>query len=329
MKKTVCFGEILLRLTPEGATRFVQAERFSAIYGGSEANVAVSLCEFGTPAAFVSRVPDNAIGQAAINSLRRYGVDTVGVRRGGERLGIYFLENGASQRPSGLIYDRRHSAIAEAQATDFDWETAFADADWFHFSGITPALSPETAAATLAAVRAAKAHGLTVSCDLNYRANLWTQAEARQTMGALMPYVDVIIGTEEDADDTLDLRLEGDDYAALAAQICAHTGAHTVALIRRDSLSATENRWRAMMYDGEASYSREYQIHLVDCVGGGDAFSAGVIYALKAGMSRPAVLEFATAASCLKYSLPGDANHVSAEEAMTLAGGDGSGLIKR
>lgn len=329
MKKTICFGEILLRLSPEGYTRFVQAERFSAIYGGSEANVAVSLCEFGTPAAFVSRVPDNAIGQAAINSLRRYGVDTTGMARGGERLGLYFLENGASQRPAGLIYDRRHSAIAEATAADFDWDTLLADADWFHFSGITPALSTGMADATLAAVRAAKAHGLTVSCDLNYRANLWTQADARRTMGALMPYVDVIIGTEEDADDTLDLRLENDDYADLSARICQSTGCHTVALIRRDSLSATENRWRAMMYDGEAAYSREYAVRLVDCVGGGDAFSAGLIYALKAGLPRQAALEFATAASCLKYSLPGDANHVSAAEVMTLAGGDGSGLIQR
>ena len=329
MKKTVCFGEILLRLSPEGYTRFPQAERFSAFYGGSEANVAVSLAEFGTPAAYVSRVPDNAIGQAAINSLRRYGVDTDGVLRGGERLGLYFLENGASQRAAGLIYDRRHSAIAEATAADFDWDALLSGADWFHFSGITPALSPAMAEATLSAVRAAKARGLTVSCDLNYREKLWSRKEARAAMGALMPFVDVVIGTEEDADDALDLRADG-DYDALAKAIAAATACRTVALIRRESRSATDHLWRAMLYDGTTTYySKEYPVRLVDSVGGGDAFSAGIIYGLKSGLSAAETLEFATAASCLKYSIEGDANHVSAAEVFTLADGDGSGRIRR
>ncbi len=340
MKKTVCFGEIMLRLSPEGYHRFVQAERFDAIYGGGEANVAVSLSNFDTPAAFVTRVPDNAIGQAAVNSLRRYGVDVSGIARGGERLGIYYMEKGASQRPSKVIYDRKYSAISTATPADFDWDALFADADWFHVTGITPALSEQTAAITLQAAKAAKAHGLTVSCDLNFRKNLWTREQAGKTMGELMQYVDVAIANEEDADCVFGIRAAGSDvtggkldregYKDVARQLAERFGCRAVAITLRQSITASDNRWGAMLYDGkEFCFSKEYPVHIVDRVGGGDSFGAGLIYAMKSGYSTQDTVEFATAASCLKHTIEGDVNYVTVSEVKALAGGDGSGRVQR
>lgn len=340
MKKTVCFGEIMLRLSPEGYLRFGQADRFGATYGGGEANVAVSLANFGTPAAFVSRVPDNAIGQAAVNSLRRYGVDVSGIARGGERLGLYYLEKGASQRPSKVIYDRKHSAIAEASAADFDWNALFDEADWFHVTGITPALSEGLAAVTLTAAKTAKEKGLTVSCDLNFRKNLWTREQAGKTMGELMRYVDVVIANEEDADCVFGIRaansdvtggkLDRDGYRDVARQLCERFGCRAAAITLRQSISASDNRWGAMLYDGrDCCFSKEYPVHIVDRVGGGDSFGAGLIYAMKSGYSPQDTVEFATAASCLKHSIEGDFNQVSVTEVQALAGGDGSGRVQR
>ena len=341
MAKIITFGEIMLRLAPEGYLRFVQADTFGALYGGGEANVALSLANFGEDAAFVSRVPKHEIGQAAINSLRRFGVDTQYVARGGERLGIYFLEKGASQRPSKVIYDRAHSSIATAAASDFDWAAIFEEADWFHFTGITPALSDELAAITLEAVKAAKAAKLTVSCDLNFRKNLWSSEKAGQVMGQLMPYVDVAIANEEDADKVFGIRAANTDvtggqlsheaYRDVAAQLCARFGCRHAAITLRTSLSASDNKWAAMLYEngGDCVFSREYTVHIVDRVGGGDSFGAGLIYALRTGFPPQEVIEFATAASCLKHSIEGDANHVGVAEIQALCGGDGSGRVQR
>jgi 2-dehydro-3-deoxygluconokinase len=345
MSNIITFGEIMLRLAPEGYLRFVQAESFGALYGGGEANVAVSLANFGEDAAFVSRVPAHEIGQAAINVLRRFGVDTRHIARGGERLGIYFLEKGASQRPSKVIYDRAHASIATASAADFDWAAIFgakdAPADWFHFTGITPALSDTLAAITLDAVKAAKAAGLTVSCDLNFRKNLWSSEKAGQVMGQLMPYVDVAIANEEDAEKVFGIRAAGSDvtggqlshegYRDVAAQLCERFGCRYAAITLRTSLSASDNKWAAMLYEngGGCVFSREYAVHIVDRVGGGDSFGAGLIYALRKGFAAQDTIEFAAAASCLKHSIEGDANHVSVAEVQALCGGDGSGRVQR
>ena len=340
MKKTVCFGELMLRLSPEGYGRFVQADRFEATYGGGEANVAVSLANFGTPAAFVSRIPENPIGQAAVNSLRRYGVEVSGITRGGDRLGIYYLEKGASQRPSKVVYDRKYSAIATATPADFDWPALFEGADWFHVTGITPALSPETAAITLQAAKTAKETGLTVSCDLNFRKNLWTREQAGKTMGELMQFVDLVIANEEDADCVFGIRAADSDvtggklsregYKEVARQLCGRFGCRAAAITLRQSISASDNVWGAMLYDGEQfCFSKEYPVHIVDRVGGGDSFGAGLIYAMKSGYSTRDAVEFATAASCLKHSIEGDYNQVTVAEVKALAGGDGSGRVQR
>ncbi len=340
MKKVVCFGEIMLRLSPAGYTRFVQADSFGAVYGGGEANVSVSLANYGVPAAFVSKVPDNEIGQAAVNSLRRYGVDTAGMVRGGERLGIYYLEKGASQRPSKVIYDRKYSSISAATAADFDWDTILADAGWFHFTGITPALSDSLAAITLEACKRARAKGITVSCDLNFRKNLWSSEKAGRVMGELMPYVDLVIANEEDAEKVFGIKASNTDvtggklnhegYKEVAKQLCDRFGCRWAAITLRTSLSASDNRWAAMLYDGtDYCFSKEYAVHIVDRVGGGDSFGGGLIYALNSGMDSQAAIEFATAASCLKHTIEGDTNHVSVAEVLALAGGDGSGRVQR
>ncbi len=340
MKKVVCFGEIMLRLAPEGYLRFVQADRFGVVYGGGEANVSVSLANYGMPAAFVTKVPNNDLGQAAINSLRRFGVDTSYIARGGERLGIYFLEKGASQRPSKVIYDRKYSSISTATAEDFDFEAIFADADWFHFTGITPALSDSLAAITLEACKLARSKGLTVSCDLNYRKNLWSTEKAGKVMGEIMPYVDVVIANEEDAEKVFGIKASGSDvtggklnhegYRDVARQLKERFGCKYVAITLRTSLSASDNKWAGMLYDGQDYYfSREYAIHIVDRVGGGDSFGGGLIYALKSGYQPQEAIEFAVAASCLKHSIEGDFNHVSVAEVRALMAGDGSGRVQR
>lgn len=340
MSKVVTFGEIMLRLEPSWYYRFVQAESFQASYGGGEANVAVSLANFGVDAEFVTKLPEHLIGTAACNALRRYGVGTQYIIRGGDRIGIYFLEKGASQRASKVVYDRAGSAVATAKPEEFDWDSIFEGADWFHFTGITPALGGSLPEICLAACKAAKAHGLTVSCDLNYRKKLWSQQRAREVMTSLMPYVDVCIGNEEDAATVFGIRASGSDvtqgkidrngYIDVARQLTERFALKLAAITLRTSITASDNRWAAMLYsDGTAHFSKEYPVHIVDRVGGGDSFAAGLIYALRAGKSCADALEFATAASCLKHSIEGDANFVSVEEVEALAEGDGSGRVQR
>jgi len=341
MAKVVTFGEIMLRLAPEGYLRFVQADKFTAVYGGGEANVALSLANYGIDAAFVTKLPKNPIGDAAINALRRFGVDTKNVVRGGNRVGIYFCEKGASQRPSKVVYDRAGASIAEAKKGDFNWEEIFTgDTEWFHFTGITPALGADVAELCLEACQAAKAKGITVSCDLNYRKNLWSREEAGKAMGKLMEYVDVCIANEEDAADVFGIKatdtditsgkLNHEGYKDVAAQLVERFNFKKVAITLRGSISASDNTWAAMLYDGKGSYfSKEYNVRIVDRVGGGDSFGGGLIYGLLSKMDNQSALEFAVAASCLKHTIEGDANHVTVDEVKTLAGGDGSGRVQR
>ena len=340
MSKVITFGEIMLRLAPEGYMRFVQADVFGATYGGGEANVAVSLSNFGLDASFVTKLPKHEIGDAAINSLRKFGVDTSLIVRGGERVGIYFLEKGASQRPSKVVYDRANSSIATAVSSDFNWDKIFESVTWFHFTGITPALSPEVAAICEEACRVAKSKGITISCDLNYRKKLWTREEAGKTMDKLCHYVDVCIANEEDAKDVFGIEAENTDitgghlnhdgYVDVAKKLTERFNFKLVAITLRTSVSASENNWAAMLYDGkEAYFSKEYNMKIVDRVGGGDSFGAGLIYSQIVGKSNQDSLEFAVAASCLKHSIEGDFNQVTVAEVETLAGGDGSGRVQR
>ena len=340
MKKIVTFGEIMLRLAPEGYYRFIQTDSYGATYGGGEANVAVSLANYGMDASFVTKLPAHDIGQAAINSLRRYGVDTKHITRGGDRVGIYFLEKGASQRPSKVIYDRAGSSIAQATVADFNWDEIFKGVDWFHFTGITPALGDNVAAICLEACKKAKELGITVSCDLNYRKKLWTREKAGQVMGELMPYVNVCIANEEDAGDVFGIKAENTDitggkidhegYKSVAKQLADRFGFDKVAITLRSSISANDNKWAAMLYEnGEYYFSKSYLMHIVDRVGGGDSFGGGLIYASLMGMDAQSTIEFAVAASCLKHSIEGDFNQVSVAEVMQLAGGDGSGRVVR
>lgn len=340
MKKVVTFGELMLRLAPEGYYRFAQAETFGATFGGGEANVAVSLANYGLDAAFVTKLPTHEIGQMAVNSLRRYGVDTSYITRGGDRVGIYYLEKGASQRPSKVIYDRAYSAIALASKEDFDWEKIFDGAEWFHFTGITPALGDNVAEICLEAVKAAKKLGLKVSCDLNYRKKLWTREKAGKVMAELMPYVDVCIANEEDASDVFGIKAEntdieggkidGEGYKEVAKKLKDRFGFSYVAITLRSSISANDNDWAAMLYDGNDCYfSRKYHMHIVDRVGGGDSFGAGLIYAMLDGRDAQGIIEFAVAASCLKHSIEGDYNMVSVAEVESLAGGNASGRVQR
>lgn len=338
--KVVTFGELMLRLAPNGYYRFFQDDQLQATFGGGEANVAVSLANYGIDTAFVTKLPTHAIGQAAVNSLRKYGVDTSNIVRGGDRVGIYFLEKGASQRGSVCIYDRAHSAIQQAQPSDFDWDTIFADADWFHFTGITPALGENLVDICREACKKAKEHGVKISCDLNYRGKLWNREEARKAMTDLCQYVDVCISNEEDAKDVFGIEAENTDiyggklnkegYKSVAKQLADRFGFEKVAITLRTSISANDNDWAAMLYDGENyCFSKEYHLHIVDRVGGGDSFGGGLIYALLSGKETQTAVEFAVAASALKHSIEGDYNLVSVSEVEKLAGGDGSGRVQR
>lgn len=340
MKKVVTFGEIMLRLAPEGYYRFVQADKFGATYGGGEANVAVSLANFGLDAAFVTKLPTHEIGQAAVNNLRQFGVDVSKITRGGNRVGIYFLEKGASQRPSKVVYDRAGSAIATASKEDFDWEAIFEGVDWFHFTGITPALGDNVAEICLEACKAAKAKGITISCDLNYRKNLWSKEKAGQVMDGLMKYVDVCIANEADADDVFGIKADNTDvttgkvnhegYKDVAKKLTDRFSFKYVAITLRGSISANDNNWAAMLYNGkDYFFSKNYLIHIVDRVGGGDSFGAGLIYSMLSDYAPQDAIEFAVAASCLKHSIEGDMNMVSVDEVKKLAGGDGSGRVQR
>ena len=330
----------MLRLSPEGFNRFVQAEKFNVHYGGSEANVAFSLVNYGMDSTFVTKLPDNEIGQSAFNKLRQFGVDTSNIIKEGERLGIYYLEKGASQRPSKVIYDRAHSAIAESETDDFNWDEIFKDAKWFHFSGITPALSDNLAEICLIACKKAKENNVTVSCDLNYRAKLWSQDKANEVMSKIMKYVDVCIANEEDIEKVFGIKadntdvekgqLDYDSYKVVADELLSKFNLSKIACTLRTSISASDNRWTSMLYDGEEFYqAREYEVHIVDRVGGGDSFVAGLIYGFLNDLSNEESLEFATAASCLKHSIEGDFNLVTVEEVKSLVSGNASGRVQR
>lgn len=338
--KVVTFGEIMLRLAPNGYYRFFQDDQMQATFGGGEANVAVSLANFGLDSVYVTKLPDHAIGQAAVNSLRYFGVDTSKITRGGERVGIYYLEKGASQRGSVCIYDRKYSAIQQATTADFDWDNIFDGADWFHFTGITPALGENVVKICKEACIKAKEKGVKISCDLNYRGKLWTREEANKAMTELCKYVDVCISNEEDAKDVFGIEAENTDitggklnkegYKSVAKQLADKFGFEKVAITLRTSISASDNNWAAMLYDGNDYYfSKEYKLHIVDRVGGGDSFGAGLIYAILNGKSSKDTIEFAVAASALKHSIEGDFNRVTVKEVEKLAGGDGSGRVQR
>ncbi|MEN8194185.1 MAG: sugar kinase [Bacteroidota bacterium] len=342
-KKIITFGEIMLRLSTPGFQRFTQASSFEIVYGGGEANVAVSLANYGLESKFITKLPNNDIGQAAINNLRKFGVDTTQIVRGGNRIGVYFLETGASQRSSKVVYDRDNSAISEAESNEFDWEKIFNDADWFHWTGITPALGKKAQESIQTACKVAKQKNIKISCDLNFRKKLWTTEEAQKVMGPLMEYVDVCIANEEDAEKSLGLvpnktdvtsaKLDEKGYFELAKQLKDEFNFETVAITLRESYSASRNGWSALLLDDKDCIkpyrSTVYDIQIVDRVGGGDSFASGLIYGLLKTSNTKDALDFAVAASCLKHSIPGDFNFVSIAEVENLMKGDGSGRVER
>jgi 2-dehydro-3-deoxygluconokinase len=344
MPDVITFGEIMMRLATPGYSRFSQATHLELTYGGGEANVAVSLVNYGLKADFITRLPKNDMAQRALNELRGIGVGIDRIVRGGERIGIYFLETGASQRASKVTYDRANSAIAEIKPGDVDWNAVFTAAPdgkkprWFHWTGITPALSDSATAVTREACEAAKAAGLTISADINYRKKLWSKEKAGKVMSELMKFVDVCIGNEEDAESVFNIhgaevtsgKIDHSVYESVAAQISEKFGCKQVAITLRESISASENGWSAMLRDGgKAYFSRRYHMNIVDRVGGGDSFAGGLIYALLRGDDAQKAIEFAVAASCLKHSVSGDYNRVTVDEVETLAGGDASGRVQR
>jgi len=340
MAKVVTLGEIMLRLSTPGQSRFIQSDMFNVVYGGGEANVAVSLANFGHEVYFVTKLPKHEIGQSAVNALSRYHVNTEYIVRGGDRVGIYFLETGASMRPSKVIYDRAESAISQAEPEEFDFHKIFKGAKWFHWSGITPALGKKAAELTKQACIAAKKAGATISVDLNYRKKLWTPEQAQTVMKDLMQYVDICIGNEEDAElvlgfkpahtDVTSGQLEIDGYKQIFKEMKETFGFKMVATTLRESFSATKNGWSALLYDGKDFYqSKHYTIEpIIDRVGGGDAFSGGLIHGLLTKDPQHAI-EFAVAASAIKHTIPGDFNQVSVSEVEALAEGDASGRVQR
>ena len=340
--KVLTFGEIMLRLKAPGVERLFQTPMLEATFGGGEANVAVSLANFGMDAAYCTVLPKNAIGQACVAELRRFGVDTSRIQYGEGRMGVYYLEPGANQLPSKVVYDRADSAIALAGPGDIDWERAFAGVEWFHITGITPAISESAMRLSLESVKAAKALGITVSCDLNYRKNLWKYGKkASEVMGELARYVDVAIANEEDVQKALGITVDVDvesgqldraKYRALGDKVlAAYPHMKMIAITLRESHSADWNGWAACLNDGESFYeSKKYEIRdIVDRVGGGDSFAGGLIYGLNTYSDRQQALEFAVAASCLKHSIIGDFNRVGVDDVVKLAGGDGAGRVQR
>ncbi len=340
--RVVTFGEIMLRLAPPGFERFLQSPGFVATWGGGEANVAVSLAGYGIPASFVTAAPNNALADSMIGEMRRMGVETGDIIRKAGRMGVYYVETGANQRPSKVIYDRENSSIALSKPGDFDWDKIFTGATWFHTTGITPAISQSAADLALEAAKAAQSRGITVSCDLNYRKNLWKYGKkASEVMSELVNYVDVVIANEEDCQAALGIQADVDVhsgqldhgvYEALAKKVvAAYPNIKTISITLRESKSASHNGWSACLYDGkDFLLSKHYEItHIVDRVGGGDSFGGGLIYGLIKLGTKQEALEFATAASCLKHSLPGDFNRFTVEEVKTLMGGDGSGRVQR
>jgi 2-dehydro-3-deoxygluconokinase len=342
MAKVVTFGEIMLRLSPPGFERFFQSPVLSSTFGGGEANVAASLARFGLDSFYVTRLPKHDIGEAAVRALRAEGVNTDFVVRGGERVGIYFAEAGASQRASNVIYDRAHSAISELEPGTIDWARVFKHADWFHVTGITPALGDRAAACTREAVEAARKAGARVSVDLNFRKKLWSEARAQEVMRPLMGHVDLVVANEEDIQSVLaldvpdtdvtagQLNLEG--YRRVAQQLSRELGPSMVSITLRESMSASDNGWSAALWDQvhqQFFHSQRYDVRIVDRIGGGDSFAAGLIYALLTGRDPEAALRFAVAAGALKQTIPGDFNRVSVAEVDRLAQGDASGRVQR
>ena len=342
MPKVVTFGEIMLRLSPPGLERFFQSPILSATFGGGEANVAVSLAQFGLDSHYVTALPTHAIGDAAIKALRAENVRTDHIVRSGNRVGIYFAEAGASQRASTVVYDRAHSSVSEMKPDAVNWDAVMVDTNWFHVTGITPALGGNGADATRRAIAAARAADVTVSVDLNYRKKLWTEAQAREVMGPMMRDVDVIIANEEDLQSVLGVHVEGTDvtsgrldidgFRRAAERVTRDFGPTRVAITLRESVSASDNGWSAILWDAPTKtmhQSQRYDVRLVDRIGGGDSFAAGLIYGLVTGRAADAALRFAVAASALKQTIPGDFNRVSVEEVDRLAQGDASGRVQR
>lgn len=342
MAKVVTLGEIMMRLSPPGNTRFFQASTFDINYGGAEANVAASLAQLGHESMFVSKIPDTAIGDAAVGALRRAGVDCTYIIRGGERLGIYFLENGASIRSSSVIYDRKDSAITKAAPGEFDFNAIFKDADLFHVSGITPVLGKQTAEITMKALKEAKAHNVTVSFDLNYRRGLWTEGIAgkQEMLSKMMQYVDICFGNTRDAAKCMGYGEPGSDFLNGEYSICVdeahmkrvaeHYGFRYLVTTLRDSISASDNGWGAAVCSRDTLYrSKEYHLHIVDRVGGGDAFAAGFLHGILSGREMESALEFAVAAAAIKHTIPGDFNYLKESEVKALMDSDGSGRVQR
>lgn len=340
MAKVVCFGEIMGRLCPQGYKKVVQTNNFDLTFAGGEANVAVSLANYGIEASYVTKLPDNDLGKLVKKTLKSYDVLLDHVVTGGERLGMYYVEKGASQRPSKVIYDRKYSAISMAETADFNWNEILKDAKWFHVTGITPALSDNCVEITREALKKCREKGITVSCDLNYRKNLWTTDEAKSVMSEFMSYVDVCVANEEDAEKVLGIsakdtnitkgELNRDGYIAVAKQIQSEYGCKKIAITLRESYSASVNGWSAMLYTDEKAYfSKKYDIQLVDRVGGGDSFVGGLLYALLERDNPEEQIEFAVAASCLKHTIEGDFNQVSVTDVEALMSGDGSGRVQR
>ena len=340
--KVLSFGEILLRLAAPGYSKLFQKDSLESTFCGGEANVAVSLSNFGVDSAFLTKLPDNDVGRAAVNSLRYFGVDTSKILYGQGRMGLYYLEKGASQRPSKVIYDRAYSVISLAEKCEFDWETIFDGVEWFHWTGISPALSDNMAEICLEACRVAKEKGIMVSCDLNYRKNLWSSERAYEVMTKLMPYVDICIANEEDADKVLNIRPDNNNvnearinkegYEDVAKEICKRFHCKYVAFTFRESYSASVNGWSALLYDSskrKSYFSQKYEIQIVDRVGGGDSFSAGIIYGLITKMENQSVIEFATAASCLKHTIEGDYNRTMVKDVHNLLRDGGNGRVYR
>ena len=340
MKKVITFGELMLRLAPENYLRFVQSDKLQATFGGAEANVAVSLANYGLDVSFVSKLPTHEIGQSAVNSLRKFGINTDKIVRGGERVGIYYCEKGASQRASKVIYDRAYSSIAMAKSEDFDWDKIFDGVEWFHFTGITPALSDNVADICLEACKKAKEKNITISCDLNFRKKLWSKEKAGEVMGKLCNYIDYCIANEEDAKDVFGIEADGSDiyggklnhegYISVAKKLTDRFNFKGVAITLRESKSANDNDWSGMLYTGgQAYFSKKYSMHIVDRVGGGDSFGGGLIYSLISGFDNQKAIEFAVGASCLKHTIEGDYNLVSVAEVEGLIGGNASGRVQR
>lgn len=340
MKKAVGFGDFLLRLNPEGYKRFIQADRFEVYYTGAEANVLSSLSVMGVKTDFITRLPDNAIGHCGEASLKKLGVGTDHIAWGGERMGIFYVEKGASQRPSTVVYDRRHTSIATSEPDDFNFDAAFRNAGFFHCTGITPALGGKLSEITTAAFIKAREKGLVTSCDLNYRKKLWSTTEAKTTMEKILPMVDILIANEEDCDKVLDIRASGTDvvqgklsragYIDVAHQLTERYGIKTVAITLRKSITASDNEWSSMLYtNGTAFFSRTYAMHIVDRVGGGDSFAAGLLYGIGHKYCPQDIIEFAAAASCLKHSIEQDVNLSTVDEIRRLMKGDGSGRVLR